>query len=1096
MRKRVLIIFCLIVLLISFFYSHVLALQEETHRAININIAERTINGFSLDTYLIHNLGFIDGYKQKFGGVNASGGRVNQSIAEWLGYGGIQEDRPGSITDYIQNKPTRSVNHFHNPLKYWSEAGLNEFLGFYTGQSSVLWSQNPNQHIGGKWSWSDARNYFYSALTSTNKTQRNEYFARTFRAVGQLMHLVQDASVPEHVRNDAHVLPAYEAYVEKMRPTFWNNWINNPIFDKSNFNIPTVSSAPVPISRIIDTDLYNGQNPEITTNSGIGIAEYTNANFLSRDTMFTDDLYSSHRHYAPYPKGSNAILWTDSSNNRRYLRKVGDGDAITHLAIASILYNDRLKYFPQYNRFLPVGLDDKCYEKYASLLIPRAVGYSAGLLNYFFRGDIEVIPDDGTGSGYVIVNNTDEDMSGTFELWYDNKNDDRVKAWSSYLSIHKKSSGNNKSTNIIFTPPTNAKEDGKYMLVFRGKLGNEENAVAGRSLKFDFKDDEYLFFVSAAPYGHTQEGYRTYITAILPFDMIPENSAYTLTPVDSFTLNGTRYFDGYYTSSLVINNNSTKDKHEISYVMQDVGRDESGHWGSGIEWQRGEALHNYGLRYYNSPPTGRFTSLTKINNFSYGIYAQTDIARPWAASRRGHGLDYIYQVFDYTPSMGGGPYRYVHNDEIIVQNIGLDPSAFPEYWDIIPWDSYIERNTVIALLDTKALRVLYAYDTNIELGPTFSACGITDHTFRITREGKQELYFGDTLVKSLDYSAKSMWGNWRTPKLESYSSLISGCEDAYWEMMQDAKEWSDSAQQEYTHTLPDGRLLIQSTLVDSPMEVIDFDHTTLQNGSTLTEEDLAQGKLVDDELFVMFYKIKRLSTPLEAGGFLGVFPIEYYLVYRTQPHGVLKEVKILETMQWGDRLFGVSCQLNGDNIVYSYLLQHNPSATHYDYDWQTEKMVVGIINITDSNLPNGYIQEFEYTPLEETDYPTGLTLSSVPNGNLVPDTYTYHVSALNPVNQTLASSATSITMTGDEGGVMLRWNAVDGATHYVVYGRKGDVTALAIVGDTTWTDIGGTSLTAESKSHWTVAAIDAPWHLPESPIKPFLSAIGIHKKAN
>src|SRR4030042_5722098 len=117
MRKRVLIIFCLIVLLISFFYSHVLALQEETHRAININIAERTINGFSLDTYLIHNLGFIDGYKQKFGGVNASGGRVNQSIAEWLGYGGIQEDRPGSITDYIQNKPTRSVNHFHNPLK-------------------------------------------------------------------------------------------------------------------------------------------------------------------------------------------------------------------------------------------------------------------------------------------------------------------------------------------------------------------------------------------------------------------------------------------------------------------------------------------------------------------------------------------------------------------------------------------------------------------------------------------------------------------------------------------------------------------------------------------------------------------------------------------------------------------------------------------------------------------------------------------------------------------------------------------------------------------------------------------------------------------
>jgi len=33
---------------------------------------------------------------------------------------------------------------------------------------------------------------------------------------------------------------------------------------------------------------------------------------------------------------------------------------------------------------LPV-LDNNVYAEYASLLIPRAVGYSAGLLDYFFR---------------------------------------------------------------------------------------------------------------------------------------------------------------------------------------------------------------------------------------------------------------------------------------------------------------------------------------------------------------------------------------------------------------------------------------------------------------------------------------------------------------------------------------------------------------------------------------------------------------------------------------------------------------------------------------------------------------------------------------
>jgi hypothetical protein len=50
-----------------------------------------------------------------------------------------------------------------------------------------------------------------------------------------------------------------------------------------------------------------------------------------------------------------------------------------------------------YNLFGEGGLfystfyrDEKCHEAYAQKLIPRAVGYSAGLLDYFFRGNIEI----------------------------------------------------------------------------------------------------------------------------------------------------------------------------------------------------------------------------------------------------------------------------------------------------------------------------------------------------------------------------------------------------------------------------------------------------------------------------------------------------------------------------------------------------------------------------------------------------------------------------------------------------------------------------------------------------------------------------------
>lgn len=92
-----------------------------------------------------------------------------------------------------------------------------------------------------------------------------------------------------------------------------------------------------------------------------------------------------------------------------------------------------------------------------------------------------MVSDDITGSGYVIMNNTDEDLSGTFELLYDNRNEERKSAWKSpdNFSIGKKS----KSTNITFTPPNDAKEPCKYILVFKGQLGQEQGAVVGRVLK-------------------------------------------------------------------------------------------------------------------------------------------------------------------------------------------------------------------------------------------------------------------------------------------------------------------------------------------------------------------------------------------------------------------------------------------------------------------------------------------------------------------------------------------------------------------------------------------------------------------------------------
>lgn len=52
-------------------------------------------------------------------------------------------------------------------------------------------------------------------------------------------------------------------------------------------------------------------------------------------------------------------------------------------------------------------------------LIPRAVGYSAGLINYFFRGKIDFLPDPQNSDAYVIKNLSPEAMKGSFTLYYD-----------------------------------------------------------------------------------------------------------------------------------------------------------------------------------------------------------------------------------------------------------------------------------------------------------------------------------------------------------------------------------------------------------------------------------------------------------------------------------------------------------------------------------------------------------------------------------------------------------------------------------------------------------------------------------------------------
>ncbi|MBI3354673.1 MAG: hypothetical protein HY034_07290, partial [Nitrospirae bacterium] len=443
----------------------------------------------------IEKRGFTSGYKEDVNG---------KQIIQWLSDGSELEDSP----------MCRASNHFHNPLKDWSSSYMSDepwWLDLYCFSwspwySNVTWGTGylspapngnkitiSNQQMG----WDNARTYYYQALTNSLNTDRETYFAKTFQALGQVMHLIEDMAVPAHTRNDfrAH-LYFQEAGLSNPVTWFGNNfeWYvkQNPLL------VATISAEPIDINNISitrfwDTDVYTGSNP--SNSLALGLAEYTNANFFSESSIFAyDSLAPNDPHYFPYPRKSSTNLQSYIDGNELpetvigednipdttfYIKKDKDGEVIKRFVTPGYFTNPILTTDPTSPVLsLSFILDDNVYKDYASLLLPRAVGYSAGLLNYFFRGKLDFTIDandreDGV-KGVKISNRSTEDMEGTFSLYYDTADTNRYLLGSWNISLASQG-----ASQVLSFPLPQDYNKYKYTLAFRGRMGTEQDAVAG-----------------------------------------------------------------------------------------------------------------------------------------------------------------------------------------------------------------------------------------------------------------------------------------------------------------------------------------------------------------------------------------------------------------------------------------------------------------------------------------------------------------------------------------------------------------------------------------------------------------------------------------
>ena len=234
-------------------------------------------------------------------------------------------------------------------------------------------------------------------MSESTTDDRKRLFARTFRSVGQVAHLLQDMAVPAHVRNDMQGHLYFSKILYDKIGGNPINWFGNNFEAYVLKNSSTIQSGgAVPSTNglklwdLWDSTAYASSNQDIDS-TGIGLAEKTAANFLSQDKML--DAYKMLNKYK-HPSIDDCKLVKETitiengKTKDKYYFRMQKGLKVQHLAGTSIL-----------NRFgLHIEsldfLDDECFKEYANYLVPKAVDYSTALINYFFRGTLEIsMPD-------------------------------------------------------------------------------------------------------------------------------------------------------------------------------------------------------------------------------------------------------------------------------------------------------------------------------------------------------------------------------------------------------------------------------------------------------------------------------------------------------------------------------------------------------------------------------------------------------------------------------------------------------------------------------------------------------------------------------
>lgn len=432
-----------ILLAIAISPSYGFSYEVETHRFFSETAIEKS--SVSSGDFYLKKWGLPDSNLMDI--VIDDGSISGLKVKKRIGQGAVDED-----------DGTRSLNHFYNPIDN-SALSLAIPLG---GQPSADWVlddlSSPSRN---KYTFDDAVDQYFNFLTTRFTSTDNKKYtelAELFYNLGFVIHHIQDMAQPEHVRNDQHLkfpLP-FTDYLIPIDPSYYEEYTlaQTENIGSDFYNLVVSANSPVYLS---DARAY------WDSESGDGIAEFTNSNFVSNDTNFVLDenlLDIDPDFPLPSPSGLNYQSLTELLPNRNLGRDICENLIRGFQSLSSSQLEDvcRIQFvetdvnskqpspiISKNDRASTVSFFDRRLERYGKsvrqcstvygervcrrqtkrittlnrfnfeaayqFLAPAAVNYSVGLIDYFFRGKLSILGIENTGNSSSFLINLQNNSS-------------------------------------------------------------------------------------------------------------------------------------------------------------------------------------------------------------------------------------------------------------------------------------------------------------------------------------------------------------------------------------------------------------------------------------------------------------------------------------------------------------------------------------------------------------------------------------------------------------------------------------------------------------------------------------------------------------